>query len=104
MSKIHPFQALRPAKERVSQVAAVPYDVVNQAEARQLAGDNPWSFLHVSRPEIDLPSDTDPYSTEVYQLAMTNFQKLIRDCPLIREEKPMLYLYRLRMGQHEQTG
>jgi uncharacterized protein (DUF1015 family) len=104
MAIIRPFNALRPPTERAVQVAAVPYDVVNTAEARALAAGNPWSFLHVSRPEIDLPDGTPIYSDEVYAKAASNFDKLKKECPLEIEETPSLYLYRLRMGDHEQTG
>jgi uncharacterized protein (DUF1015 family) len=101
---IRPFNALRPQEERAPQVAAVPYDVVNTEEARALASGNPWSFLHVSRPEIDLPAGTPIYSDEVYGKAANNFARLIREAPLIVEETPSLYLYRLIMGDHEQIG
>jgi len=82
----------------------VPYDVVNTDEARALAEGNPLSFLHVSRPEIDLPPGTDLYSDAVYRKAVENFEKLIVTCPLEKEAEPSLYLYRLIMGEHEQTG
>jgi len=101
---IRPFKALRPPPDRAAQVAAVPYDVVNTEEARALASGNPWSFLHVSRPEIDLRPDTNLYSDEVYSKAQTNFERLAKECPLIIEETPSLYLYRLIMGNHEQIG
>jgi uncharacterized protein (DUF1015 family) len=101
---IHPFRALRPPVEKVEQVASVPYDVVNTQEARALAGENSLSFLHVTRPEIDLPEGTDIYSNEVYEKAGENFQKLVRECPLEQEAEPSLYLYRLKMGDHVQTG
>jgi len=101
---IRPFNALRPEAERAPQVAAVPYDVVSTAEARALVSGNPWSFLHVSRPEIDLPEGTPIYSDEVYAKASDNFTRLIRECPLVVEETPSLYLYRLTMGEHEQIG
>jgi len=101
---IRPFNALRPQAERAAQVAAVPYDVVNTAEARALASGNPWSFLHVSRPEIDLPDGTPIYSDEVYAKAVDNFEDLTTECPLVPEETPSLYLYRLIMGNHEQIG
>lgn len=104
MATIRPFNALRPNAERAAQVAAVPYDVVNTAEARALAAGNPWSFLHVSRPEIDLPDETPIYSDKVYAQALANFEKLTNDCPLEIEETPSLYLYRLIMGDHEQIG
>jgi uncharacterized protein (DUF1015 family) len=104
MAIIRPFNALRPEASRASQVAAVPYDVVNTAEARALASGNPWSFLHVSRPEIDLPDGTEIYSDEVYTKAASNFQKLKSECPLEQEAGASLYLYRLTMGDHEQIG
>jgi len=101
---IRPFRALRPAAERTELVASVPYDVVNTEEARALAGENPLSFLHVSRPEIDLPPGTDIYSDTVYRKAVENFEKLIAECPMEKEAEPSLYLYRLIMGDHEQIG
>jgi uncharacterized protein (DUF1015 family) len=91
-------------RERARDVAAVPYDVVSTAEARALASGNPWSFLHVSRAEIDLPEGTDPCSENVYRRAAESFERLDRECPLTRESELSLYLYRLRMGDHEQTG
>ena len=104
MAVIRPFRALRPQAERAQLVASVPYDVVNTEEARALANGNPLSFLHVSRPEIDLPPGTDIYSDAVYRKAVENFEKLIATCPLETEAEPSLYLYRLIMGDHEQIG
>ena len=104
MATIRGFKAERPPKEKAELVSAVPYDVVNTVEARQLAADNPLSFLHVSRPEIDLPDGTDIYSDGVYQKAAENFEKLKSAAPLSVEATPSLYVYRLRMGEHEQTG
>src|ERR1051326_3289057 len=104
MAVIRPFNALRPQPSRAAQVAAVPYDVVNTQEARALAAGNPWSFLHVSRPEIDLPAGTPIYDDEVYAQAVRNFVKLKSDCPLEVEARPSLYLYRLIMGNQEQIG
>ncbi len=104
MSVIYPFRALRPPVDKVEQVASVPYDVVNTGEARALAAGNPLSFLHVSRPEIDLPEGADIYTDEVYAKAAENFRKLIEACPLETEAEPSLYLYRLVMGEHTQTG
>src|SRR5437762_4054425 len=104
MAIIRPFNALRPAAEHAAEVAAVPYDVVNTEEARALASGNPFSFLHVSRAEIDLPDGTPIYSDEVYGKAADNFAKLRRECPLQAEESPSIYLYRLIMGDHEQIG
>ena len=104
MAVIRPFNALRPPPERAEAVASVPYDVVNTDEARALAGRNPFSFLHVSRPEIDLPDGTDIHSDAVYRKAVTNFESLIKTCPLEKEATPSLYLYRLIMGDHQQVG
>jgi len=101
---IRPFRALRPHPEQAKAVASVPYDVVNTDEARELAKGNPLSFLHVSRPEIDLPTGTDIYSDAVYRKAVENFQALIENAPLETEETPSLYLYKLVMGNHEQVG
>jgi len=104
MATIRPFNALRPAAEHAAEVAAVPYDVVNTEEARAVASGNPFSFLHVSRPEIDLPDGTHIYSDEVYAKAADNFEKLKAECPLQSEETPSLYLYRLIMGDQQQIG
>src|SRR5688572_1475623 len=104
MASIHPFRALRPAPGTAPAVSSVPYDVVNTEEARQLAAGNPLSFLRVTRSEIDLPPETDPYSSKVYAKARENFDVLRRQAPLLLEESPSLYFYRLRMGSHVQTG
>ncbi len=104
MAVIRPFRALRPPAERAQAVASVPYDVVNTDEARALANGNELSFLHVSRPEIDLPDGTDIHSDVVYKKAVENFEKLIATCPLEKEAEPSLYLYRLIMGDHQQVG
>ena len=104
MAAIHPFRALRPLPAHAAAVSSVPYDVVTTEEARQLARDNPISFLRVTRSEIDLPPDADPYAARVYQRARENFQKLRERAPLVLEEAPSLYLYRLNMAGHEQTG
>ena len=104
MAALFPFRALRPAPAAARDVAAVPYDVVTTDEAASLAHGNPLSFLHVSRAEIDLPQGTDPYAEEVYDRAVHNFRTLRSEAPLVVEEDPSLYVYRLTMGQHEQTG
>lgn len=101
---IRPFRGLRPAPERAADVAAPPYDVLNTEEARRRAEGRPLSFLHISKPEIDLPADTNPYADEVYAKGAENLQKLIADGVLIRDEKPCYYVYRQRMGEHVQTG
>src|ERR687897_1841533 len=104
MAALHPFHALRPTPERAAAVAAVPYDVVSTDEARALAAGNPLSFLHVSRAEIDVPPDTNPYADAVYAKAVENFSALKARAPLVLEDAPSLYVYRLRMGAHVQTG
>jgi uncharacterized protein (DUF1015 family) len=104
MASIHPFRALRPVPEKASAVSSVPYDVVSTDEARQLAAGNPLSFLRVTRSELDLPPETDPYSARVYQKAAENFLVLREQAPLVVDEAPSLYFYRLRMGSHEQIG
>jgi uncharacterized protein (DUF1015 family) len=104
VAALFPFRALRPTPAAAKDVAAVPYDVVTTGEAAALAHGNPLSFLHVSRPEIDLPAGTDPYADAVYDTAVRNFITLKRAAPLVTEETPTLYIYRLRMGQHVQTG
>lgn len=104
MASLQAFRALRPAPAAAARVAAVPYDVVNVEEARALADGNPFSFLHVSRAEIDLPPETDPYADLVYDTAARNFDRLKREAPLVVEDTPRLYAYRLVMGSHAQTG
>lgn len=104
MASVHPFRALRPAPDKAAAVSSVPYDVVSTEEARQRAAGNPLSFLRVTRSEIDLPPDTDPYSPRVYEKARENLAALRARAPLVVEETPSLYFYRLRMGAHEQTG
>jgi uncharacterized protein (DUF1015 family) len=104
MASIFPFAALRPAPSAAAAVAAVPYDVVNTDEARALASGNPLSFLHVSRAEIDLPPGTDPYADAVYDRAAENFRDLRARAPLVEEETPAFYVYRLEMAAHVQMG
>jgi uncharacterized protein (DUF1015 family) len=104
MAVIRTFRALRPAREAAPAVSSVPYDVVSTEEARQLAAGNPLSFLHVTRSEIDLPPGTDPYSARVYEKAREQLASLRAAAPLVTEDEPSLYFYRLRMGGHEQTG
>jgi uncharacterized protein (DUF1015 family) len=103
MATLHPFRALRPVRSAAAAIAAVPYDVVNVEEARALADGNPLSFLRVSRAEIEMPPDTDPYSDAVYARAAENFTQLTRSSFEL-EQEPSLYFYRLRMGGHEQLG
>ena len=104
MSELFPFRALRPAPGAAPSVASVPYDVVNTGEARAIAAGNPLSFLHVTRSEIDLPSGTHPYDAAVYAQAVRSLEDLKRRAPLLLDDEAALYVYRLRMGTHEQTG
>src|SRR2546428_585906 len=95
MATLRPFRALRPRPSDAARIAAVPYDVVSTDEARALAGDNPLSFLRVSRAEIEFPPGTDPYSDAVYRRAADNFDTLKKDA-LVVEDEASVYLYRLR--------
>ena len=104
MSQLKPFKAFRPKPELAGQVASVPYDVVNTDEARQLAAGNPYSFLHVGRPEIDLPEGTDIHSDAVYAQGVANLHRLIQTGTLFQERTPCLYIYQQRMGDHVQAG
>lgn len=104
VSLILPFRALRPARGRAADVVAPPYDVLSTDEARVLAADRPWSFLHVSKPEIDLSADTDPYAEAVYAKGKENLLRMIGEGVLRRDGTAMYYAYRLRMGDHVQTG
>ena len=101
---IHPFAAVRPSVADAALVASVPYDVVDTAEAKALAGGNPKSFLHVSRPEIDLAEGTDPSSPEAYAQARKALDALVAQGVLEQESEPMYYAYRQTMGSHVQTG
>jgi uncharacterized protein (DUF1015 family) len=104
MAKIQPFKALRPHTDKAAQVAAPPYDVLNSAEAAEAAKSNPYSFLHVTKSEIDLPGITDIHTPEVYEKAKTNLKALQENGVLIREEKPCYYIYELVMNGRHQTG
>jgi len=102
--KIRPFRAVRPVPEKAAAVAAVPYDVVDTAEARVLAAGNPASFLHVSRPEIDLPDGTDCSSPEAYAQARKALDALRASGTLVQDSTAKFYAYRQTMGDHAQTG
>ncbi|WP_257311323.1 DUF1015 domain-containing protein [Geothrix fuzhouensis] len=104
MSQLKPFRAYRPRPELAAQVAAVPYDVVNTQEAAELAKGNPHSFLHVGRPEIDLPAGTDVHADEVYAKGVANLMRMIETGTLMHEGLPSLYVYQQRMGDHVQAG
>ncbi len=104
MSLISPFAALRPAPGRAEDVVAPPYDVLNSEEARARAAGKPYSFLHISKPEIDLPEGIDPYDPAVYAKAAENLKRMMEEGVLVQDEKPCYYAYRLTMGDHQQTG
>ena len=104
MPLIVPFRALRPASGRAAEVLAPPYDVLSSAEARARAKGKPWSFLHISKPEIDLDPATDPYDKAVYAKAAENLAKMIAGGVLMRDTKPCYYVYRLTWRGHTQTG
>lgn len=104
MATIRAFAALRPRPELAAQICELPYDVMSSEEARALAADNPLSFLHVSKPEIDLPPGIDLYSAEVYAKGKENFERLIGKGALRQDEGPHFYLYRQVMGAHQQVG
>jgi len=104
MSLIRPFAGLRPVPERAEEVVAPPYDVLNSTEARERASGRPWSFLHISKAEIDLPEGTDPYDASVYAKSAENLQKMLDEGILIREDKDCYYVYRLIMDGHSQVG
>ena len=104
MAMVKPFAAVRPRPELAPRICELPYDVMSSDEARAIAAGNPLSFLHVSKPEIDLPPETDVHAPEVYARGRDNFQKLIRDGALKPDTQPCFYLYRQVMGTHVQTG
>jgi uncharacterized protein (DUF1015 family) len=104
MVKIKPFRGLRPTGESAQRVASPPYDVLSSDEAREMARANPHSFLHVVKPEIDLPADTDPYSDAVYERAAANLARLRDEGVLKQDDGDCYYLYRIQMGDHVQTG
>jgi uncharacterized protein (DUF1015 family) len=104
MPLIRPFAGLRPAPQYAANVIAPPYDVLNSAEAHVLAAGKPWSFLHISKAEIDLPQGTDPYATAVYAKAAENLQGMVQQGVLLRDNAAHYYVYRLTMGKHVQTG
>jgi len=101
---VRPFRALRPAKAYAADVVAPPYDVLTAEEARDSVRGRPYSFLHISKPEIDLPNGTNPYAPEVYARGAQNLQRFVREGVLIRDESECYYAYRLQMGDHIQTG
>jgi uncharacterized protein (DUF1015 family) len=101
---IQPFRALRPAPGRAAEILAPPYDVLSSAEARERARGKPWSFLHVSKPEIDLDPAIDPYDPAVYAKGADNLRRMVTEGVLIRDARPAYYVYRLVWRGHTQTG
>jgi len=104
MAKLHAFKGYRPGKEKVNVVASRPYDVLNSSEAREEVKGNPWSFLHVVKPEVDLPEDTDLHSDAVYYQGKENLQKLISEGYFIQDQSERLYVYGQTMFGKTQYG
>ena len=104
MPLVRPFAALRPARAHAAEVAAPPYDVLSSDEARARAAGKPWSLLHASKPEIDLPPGTDPYSPAVYAKGAENFARMREAGVLVRDGAPAYYIYRFTFGDLVQTG
>ena len=104
MAVVRPFRAYRPQLDLVDKVAALPYDVMNSMEAREMVKGNPYSFLHVDKAEVDLPEGIDIYDEKVYLKARENLQKMIDDKIYIQDEKPCMYIYRQIMNGRPQTG
>ena len=104
MAVLHPFKGYRPTKELCAAIAALPYDVMSSAEAREMVEGDPYSFLHVDRAEVDLPIGTDMYSPEVYRKAADNLNGMIERGIYIQDKKPVLYVYRLTMDGRSGQG
>lgn len=104
MAIIRPFKAIRPISELVDKIAALPYDVMDSDEARDMVKDNPYSFLHVDKAEVDLPKDIDVYDDRVYEKAKDNLDKMINEGLYLQDDKPNYYIYRQVMNGRSQTG
>lgn len=104
MAIIRPFKAIRPREEYACKIAALPYDVMNSEEARVMAKDNPYSFLHVDKAEIDLDTNTNIYDAEVYKKAKENLNKLVQEGAMVQDERAQMFIYRLVMKGRAQTG
>jgi uncharacterized protein (DUF1015 family) len=104
MAQIRPFAALRPKSPLAHEICELPYDVMSSTEARKIARGNPLSFLHVSKPEIDLPENIDVYDPQVYAKGKENFARMMAQGDLQQDAQPCLYFYRQIMGRHSQTG
>ncbi|MDZ5038464.1 DUF1015 domain-containing protein, partial [Clostridium perfringens] len=99
-----PFKAIRPVKKLADKIAALPYDVMDSDEAREMVKSNSYSFLHVDKAEVDLPQDINIYDDKVYEKAKSNLDKMIEDGLYIEDEKPYLYIYRQIMNERSQVG
>ena len=104
MAIIKPFKAIRPIEELVDKIAALPYDVMNSDEAREMVKNNPYSFLHVDKAEVDLPEEIDVYDEKVYEKAKENLDSMIEKGYYVEDDKPNYYIYRQSMGNRSQTG
>jgi uncharacterized protein (DUF1015 family) len=104
MVNIRPFAALRPRPDLAATICELPYDVMSSEEARILAADNPFSFLRISKPEIECPPDTNPHAPDVYARGRENFLGWIQQGILVQDDQPRFYVYRQIMGQHRQAG
>ena len=104
MATLRPFKAIRPRKEYASKIAALPYDVMDSEEAKIMAQDNPYSFLHVDKAEIDLDDLTDIYDKRVYEKAKENLERLVEGGAMVQDQKAQLFIYRLVMNGKAQTG
>jgi len=104
MSTFKPFKAYRPIKEKVREVASKPYDVLNKQEAKEESNGNPVSFYHVIKPEIDFPDDYNPYAPEIYRKGKENFDQLVSQGVMVKDDSEHFYIYQLNMNGHEQTG
>ena len=104
MAVFHAFRALRPTPEKAADVAALPYDVVNREEAKSIGDENPLSFLHIDRPEMDLEPETDLYDDRVYEKAKEMLDREIAEGIFVQDEQKCYYLYELTMNGRTQTG
>lgn len=104
MVEIRPFKAIRPNEKVAEKVAELPYDAVDSKEAKEYAKGNPYSYFHIDKAEIDLPSDLLPNNPKIYQKAAENLSKFLENGWLMKEDTPCYYLYQLTMGEKKQTG
>jgi uncharacterized protein (DUF1015 family) len=104
MARIEPFRGLRPRKDLAAKIAAPPYDVLSSEEAREMAKNNPYSFLHIGKPEIDLPVGTDLYADAVYEKGRENFTRFCQEKYLFQDQQKCFYIYQQIWGEHVQIG